>query len=141
MVANNKKTKKRKKCKEEEDLLQRQQRIYKIREKLIAEKQKLLQEAESALNILPEENMFSDMGDQATAEMDINFMLRLRGREQRLLRKIELAIERIDNGTYGICEVCGCDIEIERLEARPVTTMCIECKTEQEEEEKLREVH
>ena len=66
-------------------------------------------------------------------------MLKLKGRERKLLAKIDEAIEKIDNGTYGICESCGEEINIKRLEARPVTTMCIECKTEQEEEEKLRE--
>lgn len=66
-------------------------------------------------------------------------MLKLKGRERKLLAKIDEAIEKIDNGTYGICEACGEEISIRRLDARPVTTMCIECKTEQEEEEKLRE--
>ncbi len=120
-------------------LSEREQKIQEIKKTLIEQREKLLQEAESALNTLPEESAFPDMGDQASAEVDRNFMLRLRGREQKLLKKIELAIEKIDNGTYGICEVCGCEIGIKRLEARPVTTMCIECKTEQEEEEKLLE--
>ncbi len=66
-------------------------------------------------------------------------MLRLRGRERKLLKKIEEAIERIDQGVFGICDKCGLEINIKRLEARPVTTMCIECKILQEEEEKLRE--
>ena len=64
-------------------------------------------------------------------------MLRLRGREQKLIKKIEEAVERIDTYVYGICDSCGEEIEISRLEARPVTTMCIDCKTEQEEEERL----
>jgi len=66
-------------------------------------------------------------------------MLRLKGRERKLLKKIEEAIERINQRVFGICEKCGEEINIKRLEARPVTTMCIECKTLQEEEEKLRE--
>ena len=78
-------------------------------------------------------------GDQASAEIDRNFMLRLKGRERKLLKKIDQALEKIEGGTYGICEACGEEINIKRLKARPVTTMCIECKTEQEEEEKLRE--
>jgi DnaK suppressor protein len=89
------------------------------------------------MNSLPEQTVFPDLGDQASAETDRNFMLRLKGREQRLLNKIEEAIERIDEGKYGICESCGEPIRTPRLEARPVTTLCIECKTEQEEEEKL----
>jgi DnaK suppressor protein len=66
-------------------------------------------------------------------------MLRLKGRERKLLKKIDQALEKIEGNTYGICEACGEEINIKRLKARPVTTMCIECKTEQEEEEKLRE--
>ncbi|OGW33657.1 MAG: hypothetical protein A2X59_01245 [Nitrospirae bacterium GWC2_42_7] len=102
-------------------------------------KDSLLDEAEEALNELPGQTTFPDQGDQATAETDINFMLRLRGREQRLLRKIDEALDRLETKTFGICEDCGEEIEIKRLEARPVTTMCINCKTIQEEEEKLRE--
>jgi DnaK suppressor protein len=98
-----------------------------------------LNEAEVALNELPGQTIFPDLGDQATAETDRNFMLRLRGREQRLLKKIEQALERVENGIFGICEDCGNEINIQRLEARPVTTMCIDCKTLQEEEERLRE--
>ncbi|OGW76209.1 MAG: hypothetical protein A3J72_07400 [Nitrospirae bacterium RIFCSPHIGHO2_02_FULL_40_19] len=79
------------------------------------------------------------MGDQATAETDRNFMLRLRDRERLLLKKIDEAVERIDNGTFGICEECGNRIGVKRIEARPVTTLCIECKTRQEEEEKITE--
>lgn len=108
----------------------------KIKEKLIQQKRTILAEAGIAMNSLPEQTVFPDMGDQASAECERNFMLRLRSREQRLLKKIEEAIERIDNGTFGICEVCSSPIELKRLEARPVTTMCIDCKTEQEEEEK-----
>lgn len=116
----------------------RDKKILDIRKKLVEQRKALLSEAEEALNALPGQTIFPDLGDQASAEIDRNFMLRLRGREQKLLKKIEAAIEKIDNGTFGICEVCGQEIDIKRLEARPVTTMCIECKTEQEEEEKLR---
>lgn len=119
-------------------LSMREKKILDIRKKLVAQRKALLSEAEEALNALPGQTIFPDLGDQASAEIDRNFMLRLRGREQKLLKKIEAAIEKIDTGTFGICEVCGQEIDIKRLEARPVTTMCIECKTEQEEEEKLR---
>ncbi len=115
-------------------------RFHKIRDILLQQKAALLTEAEVALNELPGQAMFPDMGDQASAETDTNFMLRLRGREQRLLKKIEEALERIDNNTFGICDECGLEIDVKRLEARPVTTMCIECKMHQEEDEKRREV-
>jgi DnaK suppressor protein len=121
------------------NLSHRDEMIQKIKTKLLRQREALLSGAESALNELPGQTMFPDLGDQATAETDRNFMLRLRGREQRLLKKIDEAIERIDNGTFGICDDCGNEIDIKRLDARPVTTMCIECKTLQEEEEKLRE--
>ncbi|HUJ80195.1 MAG TPA: TraR/DksA C4-type zinc finger protein [Nitrospiria bacterium] len=81
----------------------------------------------------------ADMGDQATAVADQNFMLRLREREQRLLKKIDEAIDRIRAGSFGVCEDCGGEIGYKRLKARPVTTLCINCKTKQEEDEKSRE--
>ena len=118
----------------------RASKFQKIKGILLQQKAALLTEAEVALNELPGQSMFPDMGDQASAETDTNFMLRLRGREQRLLKKIEDALDRIDNNTFGICDDCGLDIDVKRLEARPVTTMCIECKMHQEEDEKRREV-
>ncbi len=121
-------------------LTEREERLYKIKLHLMRQRTILLNGAGQALNEqLPGQTIFPDLGDQATAETDRNFMLRLRGREQRLLNKIDEAIERIDSGTFGICDDCGNDIDIKRLEVRPVTTMCIECKTLQEEDEKLRE--
>jgi len=87
----------------------------------------------------PEKLNFPDLTDQATAEADKNFILRLREREQKLLKKIDQALDRIANGTFGICESCGEEISYKRLKARPVATYCIECKIRQEEEEKIRE--
>lgn len=109
-----------------------------IKKKLLKQRQELLSEAEHTLNnkISTEKESFPDPTDQAVAEHDNNFLLRLRGREQKLLKKIDEAIARIDSGTYGVCESCGGPITSKRLEARPVTTLCIECKTAQEEEEK-----
>lgn len=118
-------------------LTHREEKLLEIREELVKQRDTILSEAEAAMNTLPEQTVFPDLGDQASAEMDRNFMLRLRGREQRLLKKIEDAIDRIDSGSFGICDVCGEQIDIKRLKARPVTNMCIACKTEQEEEEKL----
>ncbi|MEW6675568.1 MAG: RNA polymerase-binding protein DksA [Nitrospirota bacterium] len=118
----------------------RKKKIQEIKKKLIQQRESLLAEAEEALNSLPGQTIFPDLGDQASAETERSFMLRLRGREQRLLKKIEDAIDRIDNGVFGICDKCGEEIDIRRLEARPVTTMCIECKTQQEEEERLMEM-
>ena len=83
----------------------------------------------------PKEN-FPDPTDRASLESDRNFMLRIRDRENKLIKKIKKALARIDNGTFGICEKCGEDISIKRLKARPVTTQCIECKTKEEAAEK-----
>ncbi len=116
-------------------------KLLAIKKKLLKQRGDLLSEAEHTLNnkISTEKESFPDPTDQAVAELDNNFLLRLRGREQKLLKKIDEAIARIEGGTYGVCESCGEQISIKRLEARPVTTLCIECKTRQEEEEKIQE--
>lgn len=112
-----------------------------IRNDLEKQKVSLLAEAGVIIGggLNPEKLNFPDVTDQAAAEADKNFTLRLREREQKLLKKIDEALDRITNGTFGICESCGEEISYKRLKARPVTTYCIECKTKQEEEEKLRE--
>lgn len=117
----------------------RVKKLHEIRKKILKQRGLLLAEAKEALNALPGQTVFPDMGDQATAETDRNFMLRLRSREQKLIKKIDDALDRIDNGTFGICDDCGMEINIKRLDARPVTTLCMECKTQQEEEERIRE--
>jgi len=112
-----------------------------IKKMLERQKQALLAEAgatlESTLNAANEG--FPDWTDQASVEVDQNSVLRLREREQHLLNKIEDAIERIDGDTFGVCDVCSTPISLKRLKARPVTTLCIECKTKQEFEEKMRQ--
>jgi DnaK suppressor protein len=79
---------------------------------------------------------FPDPTDRAALEADRNFMLRIRDREAKLIKKIRAALERIESDRYGICESCGEDISIERLKARPVTTQCIDCKSKEEALEK-----
>jgi DnaK suppressor protein len=81
---------------------------------------------------------FPDPTDRAALETDRNFLLRIRDRERKLIEKIKEALERIDQGSFGICEVCGKDISEERLMARPVTTLCIDCKKKQEARERAR---
>jgi len=131
---------KKKTAKKKTSMSRRGKVIQKIKQDLIAQRESLLKEAEDTLNALPSELNFPDMGDQATAETDRNFMLRLRDRERMLLKKIEETIDRIDNNEeYGTCEECGNEIGTKRLEARPVTTYCIDCKTRQEEEERITE--
>ena len=73
-----------------------------------------------------------DQTDRASLEADHNFMLRIRDRENNLIKKIRKALDRIENKTFGVCEKCGEDIFLERLKARPVTTQCIDCKTKED---------
>ncbi len=101
--------------------------------------QELLQEAEKTVQDMSDNGtFFPDPADRASAETDRSFLLRIRERERKLIGKIREALERIESGTFGICESCGDDIDIERLKARPVTTLCIECKRRQEAMEKVR---
>jgi len=85
-----------------------------------------------------EQTSFPDPTDQASMETDRNFDLRIKDRERKLIKKIDQAINRIHEGEFGECDSCGGDISIKRLQARPVTTQCIECKTAQEQEERTR---
>ncbi len=112
-----------------------------IRKDLEQQRAALLAEAGVIITggLNPDNLNFPDMSDQATAEADQNFLLRLREREQKLLKKIDEALERLASNTFGTCEVCGGKISYERLKARPVTTLCIACKTRQEEEERIRQ--
>ncbi len=80
---------------------------------------------------------FPDPNDRASLEADRNFELRIRDRERKLIAKMQEAIRRIDDGTFGSCDNCGGLISEKRLMARPVTTQCIDCKTKQEKLEKL----
>ncbi|OGP74093.1 MAG: RNA polymerase-binding protein DksA [Deltaproteobacteria bacterium RBG_13_58_19] len=81
---------------------------------------------------------FPDPTDRASLETDRNFTLRIRDRERKLILKIREAMERIEDGTYGSCEICGGEINEKRLIARPVTTMCIDCKSRMEALERSR---
>ncbi len=99
----------------------------------------LLNEANKTVTgMVDQGDNFPDPTDRASLESDRNFTLRIRDRERKLIVKIKEALERIDNGTYGICDECGEDISEQRLKARPVTTLCIDCKKKQESEEKLK---
>lgn len=98
----------------------------------------LIQGAEAVLDQRPGLAAFPDMNDQATAEADQTFALRIKDRERKLIKKIDEALERLSARTYGICDGCGQEIPLKRLKARPVTTFCIECKTKQEQEENAR---
>lgn len=110
-----------------------------FRKLLLEELKRLDQEAGETRETLnregPGEN--SDPFDAADEERERGFTLRLRDREQKLRKKILKALERLEEGTYGICEVCGEPIERKRLLSRPVATLCIDCKEEQERKERM----
>ena len=108
-----------------------------FKELLTGQLEELLGRADDTVSGMttPKEN-FPDPTDRASLESDRNFMLRIRDRENKLIKKIKKALERIDDDTFGICEKCGGDISLKRIKARPVTTQCIECKTKEEALEK-----
>lgn len=112
-----------------------------FRELLGEKRLELLQEAVRAVDGMSgDKDNMPDPTDRASLESNRNFMLRIRDRERKLVTKIDEALERIENGTYGVCEECEEPIGVERLKARPVTTLCIDCKNAQEAEEKRQRV-
>jgi DnaK suppressor protein len=110
----------------------------KLREVLLAEKQRLLRSAMDGLafSMNRDRNVGRDSIDESMEEELFSTELRLRDREKGLLNKINGALERLDNGSIDECEECGESIGFRRLEARPVTTLCIGCKEEREQEER-----
>lgn len=108
-------------------------------QEMLEEKRKLV--VERARQMLSEgmvldANDLPDEMDLASSEYIQSFEFRLRGREKSLLSKLDLALKKIDDGTFGICEVCDEPIGKKRLEARPETSLCIKCKEDQEREER-----
>ncbi|MDR1050430.1 MAG: RNA polymerase-binding protein DksA [Deltaproteobacteria bacterium] len=110
-----------------------------FRDLLQKQKDELLQNADLTVSDMNDSSVnYPDPTDRASIESDRSFVLRLRERERMLLGKINDALDRIDSGDYGVCESCGNDISLKRLEARPVTTLCIDCKKKAEALEKAR---
>ncbi|MFO1290492.1 MAG: RNA polymerase-binding protein DksA [Nitrosomonas sp.] len=83
-----------------------------------------------------EATVFADPNDRASQESDVTIELRNRDRERKLIKKINETIAKIDSGEYGYCESCGIEIGLNRLEARPTASLCIDCKTLEEIREK-----
>lgn len=105
---------------------------------LQAQLNELLSDADRTVSDMTEENTnFPDPTDRASLESDRNFELRIRDRERKLINKIQQALERIEDGSFGFCESCEEEIGAERLRVRPVTTLCIDCKTEEERRERI----
>lgn len=86
-------------------------------------------------------DVYPDFVDQASMESDISFSLRLKERESRMMKKIRKALEKLDEGNFGVCEKCGREISEERLKVRPIAALCIKCKKKQEALEKRRRFH
>ncbi len=100
-------------------------------------KQELIDDIERTVHTMQDEaTVFADPNDRASQETDIAIELRNRDRERKLIKKIDEALGRIENGDYGFCDSCGVEIGIKRLEARPTATLCIDCKTLEEVREK-----
>lgn len=106
---------------------------------LLAWKRDLMEEVDRTVHHMQDEaTNFPDPNDRATQESEFSLELRARDRERKLIKKIDEALTRLDEGEYGFCEACGVEIGVRRLEARPTATLCIDCKTLDEIREKQR---
>ena len=106
---------------------------------LMSWRQELLDEMSRTVHSLQDETInHPDPTDRASQETEMSIKLRNRDRERRLIRKIEESIARLEIGSYGFCISCGVQINIERLEARPTATLCLDCKTLDELRERRR---
>ena len=114
--------------------------MNKFQKLLTEQRDELLGNAKRALSgdIHVDPDDFPDEMDSASSEVNLQFTGRLREREHGLISKIEAALEKIEDGTFGECKLCGEDIGVKRLKARPVAELCIECKSEQEQIERRR---
>ena len=113
------------------------EKLEQFRSMLTEEMKALLNEAGKTVNEMTSDAAnFPDPTDRATQESDRNCELRIRDRERKLINKIKEALSRIEAGDFGVCEGCGDEIGEARLKARPVTTLCINCKMEAEKKEK-----
>lgn len=122
---------------EHEPFMNERQREY-FRKKLLIWKEDILKEARETLVNLQEENQnHSDLADRASSETDRAVELRARDRQRKLIAKIDAALERLDDGTYGYCEETGEPIALKRLEARPIATLSVEAQERHERRERV----
>lgn len=120
------------KAKKSEEYMNTKQ-LEHFRKMLEAWKAELSQDIDITLHSMQEEQtVFADPNDRATQESDMALELRNRDRERRLIKKINETIAKIKSGDYGYCNSCGIEIGLERLQARPTASMCIDCKTLEE---------
>ncbi len=112
----------------------RKRELERFKKMLLEQRDQLVGNARRALSgdIHLDPDDFPDEMDAASSEINLAFTGRLRERERHLLAKVDQALEKIEDGEYGLCEMCGEEIGLKRLEARPVAELCIDCKAEQE---------
>ena len=123
---------------EDEPFMNPRQRAY-FRQKLLKWREELLRESNSTLQNLQEDNTpEADLSDRATVEADRSLVLRTRDRERKLIAKIDEALRRIEDGTYGYCEETAEPIGVKRLDARPIATLSLEA---QERHERMERTH
>jgi DnaK suppressor protein len=122
---------------DEEAFMNERQRVY-FRQKLVRWKEDILKEAKETILALQAENEnHPDIADRASSETDRAIELRARDRQRKLISKIEAAISRIDDGSYGFCEETGEPISLKRLEARPIATLSLEAQERHERNERV----
>jgi DnaK suppressor protein len=120
-----------------EPFMNERQREY-FRAKLLAWREDILKEAKETLQHLQEENQnHPDLADRASSETDRAIELRARDRQRKLIAKIDEALGRIEDGTYGYCEETGEPISLRRLEARPIATLSVEAQERHERRERI----
>lgn len=111
--------------------------INQIRAILMAQLEELKAQAGTTFSgLIDEAGYLPDLADQASLESERENLLRKRDRENRMIRDVLAALQRLDDGAYGTCDICGEDIAVARLKAQPLATMCIACKTEMEKKDK-----
>ena len=122
---------------DKEPFMNERQREY-FRQKLLDWKEEILKEAKETLQHLQDENQnHPDLADRASSETDRAIELRARDRQRKLIAKIDEALQRIDDGTYGYCEETGEPISLKRLEARPIATLSVEAQERHERRERI----
>jgi DnaK suppressor protein len=122
---------------DKEPFMNERQREY-FRQKLLSWRDDILMEAKETLQHLQDENQnHPDLADRASSETDRAIELRARDRQRKLIAKIDAALHRIDDGTYGYCEETGEPIAIKRLEARPIATLSVEAQERHERRERI----
>jgi DnaK suppressor protein len=120
-----------------EPFMNERQRNY-FRNKLLAWREDILREAQETLQHLQDENQnHPDLADRASSETERAIELRARDRQRKLIAKIDAALQRIEDGTYGFCEETGEPIALRRLEARPIATLSIEAQERHERRERV----